>query len=151
MTTQERLYATLQDRKDSAELRFATAATSIKRFVNSSYEQARAFFDVAKEDGARDVLLSGSAIASANENHLLSNLEPAEALGVVQVIEALSQGQEPPADTPQKLLLLGQLIVIGHQLSSLPDAPHDTASNFDLQIQADGSVVVEEFPAEEAE
>ena len=146
----QRQYWSLQDKKDKAEERFAAAITSIKNLINSSLAQALRFFAVAQEDGARDVLMSGSAIASANENYLLSNLAPSEAVGVFQVIGALKAGQKPAADTPAKLLLLGQLIAIGHQLSSLPESPHSIASSFDLQVQADGSIKVEELPPEEA-
>lgn len=147
----QRQYWSLQEQKDKAEARFAAAITSIKELVNSSITQARRFFGTAGEDGARDVLMSASAVASANENHLLSHLEPDEAVSVFQVIGALKAGAAPPEGTPAKLVLLGQLIAIGHQLSALPESPHSMASAFDLQIQADGSVVVEEFPVEESE
>jgi len=147
----ERTYWNLQERKISAEKRFADAISSIKNFINSSLHTARQFFSVAGEDGARDVLMSGSAIASANENHLLARLEPMEAVQVFQVIGALRQGQAPPSGLPQKIVLLGQLIAIGHQLSGLEESPHDIASQFDLQIQPDGSVNVEELPEEEGE
>ena len=153
MDTQQKLdqrqYWNLQDQKDKAEVRFAAAITSIKDLINSSKKQAESFFSVAQEDGARDILMSGSAIASANENFLISNLTPTEAVGVFQVIGALQQQEQPPADIPAKLLLLGQLIAIGHQLSSLPESPHSAKSSFDLQVQRDGSIVVEEFPLEE--
>ena len=147
----QRQYWALQTKIDKAGDRFAAAVTSIKNLINSSLDQARRFFAVAQEDGARDVLLSGSAIASANENYLLSKLTPAEAVEVFQVIGALKQGQDPPAETPLELLLLGQLIAVGHQLSSLSESPYSTESSFDLQVQADGSVNVEEFVNQDEE
>lgn len=151
MTPQERNYAKLQERKDTAEARFANAITSIKDLINSSLKEAEDFFSVAGEDGARDVLMSGSAIASANENHLLSRLTPEESVQVFQVIGALSSGSTLPVGTPQKLILLGQLIVIGHQLSSLSEAPHSVRSNFDLQVQPDGSVIPADLPLTDEE
>lgn len=146
MTTQERDYARLQDRIDREQKRFAGAVTSIKNMINSSRQSAEGFFSVAGESGCRDVLFSGSAIASANENHLISNLTPQESLGVFQVIGTLAAGGEVPPETPLKLVLLGQLIALGHQLSLLEGAPHSVDSAFDLQPQSDGSILVADFP-----
>ena len=139
----ESTYWKLQERKTRAEESFAVAVTSIKNQVNGSRANAEDFFSEAKEDGTRDVLMSASAVASANENLLLSKLTPSEAVNVFAVIGALKQGQAAPEETPAKIKLLAQLIIVGYQLSALPEeGVISTDAAFELQPQPDGSVVV---------
>ncbi|MDB4317765.1 hypothetical protein N9973_00545 [bacterium] len=147
MTSKERKYARLQDRKDAAEKRFENATTSIKQTVNSSFSEATDFFEVAREAGVTNILMSASAVSSANEHRLLRNLTPDEGVAVYAALGALMQGKPVPEGTPQKIALLAQIIGLGYQLSSLPTEDLiSPTSSFDLQIQPDGSVKVAELP-----
>lgn len=144
MTIKERVYSRLQDRKDNSSKRFSTAINSIKDFVNSSLETCRDFFSVASVNGARDVLMSASAISFANINESLAKLTPSESVEIYQIMGVIQAGDPLPAVSSPKITLLANFILLGYQFSELPESQNDINSGFDLQVQPDGSIIVEE-------
>ena len=138
---QNQEYWAIQKIKDAAQRRHADAVINLKSKVNSNKESATSFFAVAGPYGAKDVLMTAAGVSSVNANHLISELTSEESVIVFSIIGSILAGDPLPAQET-KLILIAQTIVLGYQLSSLEEAPHDPASAFNLQVQGDGSVVV---------
>ncbi len=145
MTTDEQEYLRDQGQIERGGVRFINAILSIKNRINSLKAKATLYFGFAGTNGARDVLMSAASISCANENRMLAGLTPAESVSAFAAIAALAADETPDAGTSAKVLLIAQRIALGHQLSNLSDASYDIASNFDLQIQTNGSVVVDDL------